>query len=385
MKYVDEYRDAHIVARVCAQIAETVTKPWVLMEVCGGQTHSILRYGLDQLLPPELTLVHGPGCPVCVTPISIIDRALALAVQDDVILASYGDMLRVPGSAVGKDRDGQIRDLFEAKGRGGDVRVVYSPLDAVQIACENPNKTVVFLGIGFETTAPANGMALLDAARKNLGNFCMLASHVTVPAAICAIMDDEACIVDGFLAAGHVCTVMGMGEYEPLCRNYKIPIVVTGFEPVDILQGVLETVRLLEAGEFQVLNAYKRTVRDSGNTRAQMVIDTVFEVCDREWRGLGMIPKSGYRIRSAYSQYDAEKRFPELCAVDGQYIDVCCSGKVLKGLLKPDECPAFGKTCTPTNPLGAPMVSGEGACSAYFKYGRGIRNGLVVSATRKGL
>lgn len=310
MKFLDEYRDAEAVGRIIDKIQQAVTKPWVLMEVCGGQTHSIIRYGLDQLLPDDVTLVHGPGCPVCVTPLHVIDRALVLAGRPDVILASYGDMLRVPGSAVSAPDTSLPYDLFEVKSRGGDVRSVYSPLDAVALARENPQKTVVFFAIGFETTAPANGMAVLQAAKEGLDNFCVLASHVTVPPAICAIMDSPHCKVNGFLAAGHVCTVMGVEEYHPLAAQYRIPIVVTGFEPVDLVLGVLKAVQQLELGVFQVENAYGRIVTDKGNLAAQTAMKQVFEVCDCDWRGIGPIANSGYRLADTYAHFDADKRFP---------------------------------------------------------------------------
>lgn len=373
MKYLDEYRDADAVKGVLAQIHRAVTRPWALMEVCGGQTHSIIRYGLDQLLPAQIELLHGPGCPVCVTPLEMIDRAIALAARPDVILASYGDMLRVPGSAVCSPDGSLAHDLFSVKSRGGDVRIVYSPLDAVQIARENPERTVVFFAIGFETTAPANGMAVMQAARAGLGNFCALVSHVTVPPAICAIMDDPDCRVNGFLAAGHVCTVMGVSEYHPLALKYGVPIVVTGFEPLDLVYGVLKVVQQLECGRSEVENAYRRTAADAGNAAAQQAIAEVFEVCDRAWRGIGVIPQSGYRVRDRYADFDAERRFPELGDIVAVEPDVCVSGEVLKGLRKPDACPAFGKQCTPLSPLGATMVSGEGACAAYYKYGRVAR------------
>ena len=370
MKFLDEYRDAQTVVQVLAEIEKAVTHPWVLMEVCGGQTHSIIRHGLDQLLPSEIELIHGPGCPVCVTPLEQIDKAIALAARKDVILASYGDMLRVPGSAVCSSEGTLARDLLSVKSRGGDVRIVYSPLDAVQIARENPDRTVVFFAIGFETTAPANGLAILQAAQDGAENFCALVSHVTVPPAICAIMDAPGCRVNGFLAAGHVCAVMGISEYHSLVERYQIPIVVTGFEPLDLVYGVLKAVRQLEAGEYQVENAYRRVVADDGNPAARSVVEDVFEVCDRTWRGIGTIPMSGYRVRAKYVDFDAEVRFPEVAHLVVAEPDMCCSGEVLQGNIKPDGCPAFGKQCTPLSPLGATMVSSEGACAAYYKYGR---------------
>ena len=371
MKFLDEYRDAHAVRTLLRQIEQTVTQPWTWMEVCGGQTHSIIRHGLDKLLPPEIRLVHGPGCPVCVTPLEQIDKALALAMDADVIFASYGDMLRVPGSFLPLD-DGtlQANDLFSVKSDGGDIRIVYSPLDAVKIAQQNPNKIVVFFAIGFETTAPANAMAVQMAARLGLTNFCVLVSHVTVPPAIAAIMQSADCQVNAFLAAGHVCTVMGTEEYAPLAARYRVPIVVTGFEPVDLAVGILAAVRQLESGECRVENAYARTVPRQGNPDAQRAIDAVFELCDRAWRGIGTIPASGYRLRQEYAQFDAERRFPATQAICTTEPEECQSGLVLQGRIRPDQCPAFGAPCTPLTPMGATMVSGEGACAAYFKYGR---------------
>ena len=371
MKFLDEYRNVQAVHTVIGKIEQIITHPWHIMEVCGGQTHSMMRYGLDQLLPDAITLIHGPGCPVCVTPLEVIDRAIFLAGREDVILASYGDMLRVPGSAVCGNADDLPRDLFDAKSRGGDVRIVYSPLDAVTLARENPDKTVVFFAIGFETTAPANGMAVLQAAREGCDNFCILASHVTVPPAICAMMESPDCRINGFLAAGHVCTVMGIQEYHSLAERFQIPIVVTGFEPLDLVYGILKCVQQLESGHFFVENAYRRTAPDEGNVTAQAVIKKVFEVCDRNWRGIGHIAKSGFRLAKAYAHYDAEIRFADVMPpVVADSDNVCCSGAVLQGQLKPDACPAFGNPCTPLTPLGATMVSGEGACAAYYKYGR---------------
>lgn len=361
MKYLDEYRDAGLTKKLLADIQKTITRPWTLMEVCGGQTHSIIKSGLDRMLPPELTLVHGPGCPVCVTPLELVDKAIALASRPEVIFTSYGDMLRVPGSA---------RDLFAVKAAGGDVRIVYSPLDALKIAKDNPKKTVVFFAIGFETTAPANAMAVLQANEQGLTNFAALVSHVTVPAAINALMDSPDVQVDGFLAAGHVCTVMGFWEYEPLAEKYKIPIEVTGFEPVDLLHGILQCVRQLEAGTHSVGNAYERSVSRPGNQSAQAVIKKVFEMTDRAWRGIGIIPMSGYRLRPEYAAFDAELRFPDLQAIETKESPLCISGLVLQGRKNPSECPAFGNECTPQSPLGATMVSSEGACAAYYRYGR---------------
>lgn len=361
MKYLDEYRDADLTRKLLADIQKTITRPWTLMEVCGGQTHSIIKSGLDQMLPPEINLIHGPGCPVCVTPLELVDKAIALASRPDVIFASYGDMLRVPGST---------RDLFAVKAAGGDVRIVYSPLDALEIARKNPDKTIVFFAIGFETTAPANAMAVVQAKAQGLTNFAVLVSHVTVPAAISALMESPDVQVDGFLAAGHVCTVMGFWEYEPLAEKYKIPIVVTGFEPVDILHGLLTCVQELEAGRFGVRNAYARSVTRDGNKPAQTVIQKVFEMTDRAWRGIGVIPMSGYRLREEFAAFDAEKRFPDVQAIETHESPLCISGLVLQGRRKPSECPAFGKECTPQTPLGATMVSSEGACAAYYRYKR---------------
>ena len=361
MKYIDEYRDADLTHKLLADLQKTVTRPWNLMEVCGGQPHSIIRSGLDRMLPPPINLIHGPGCPVCVTPLELVDKAIALAALPNVIFTSYGDMLRVPGSS---------RDLFAVKAAGGDVRIVYSPLDALQIAKDNPDKTVIFFAIGFETTAPANAMSVLQAKAQGLTNFAVLVSHVTVPAAITALMDSPDVQVDGFLAAGHVCTVMGYWEYEPLAEKYRIPIVVTGFEPVDILHGILDCVQELERGKFEVRNAYARSVTHDGNQPAQAVIRRVFEMTDRAWRGIGVIPMSGYRLREEFSRFDAEQRFPQVQSIETHESPLCISGLVLQGRKKPDECAAFGKQCTPQTPLGATMVSSEGACAAYYRYGR---------------
>ncbi len=361
MKYLHEYRDESLTRGLLAELRRTVTRPWTVMEVCGGQTHAILRSGLDQLIPEQITLVHGPGCPVCVTPLELVDKAIALASRPEVIFTSYGDMLRVPGSQA---------DLFQVKANGGDVRILYSPLDALKIARDNPDKNVVFFGIGFETTAPANAMAVIQAKNQGLANFSMLVSHVTVPAAITALMESPDVRVDGFLAAGHVCTVMGYHEYQPLTGKCHIPIVVTGFEPVDIMHGLLKCVRQLEEGRTDVENAYERSVTQPGNLPAQAVIARVFEICDRAWRGIGVIPNSGYRLRKEYADFDAEQRFPDVQAIATRESELCISGLVLQGIRKPVECPAFGKECTPQTPLGATMVSAEGACAAYYRYGR---------------
>lgn len=362
MKYIDEYRDADLVNRILDEIKRSVTQPWVIMEICGGQTHAIMRYGLDQLLPTEIELVHGPGCPVCVTSLELIDKALAIASIPDVIFTSYGDMLRVPGSG---------RDLFSVRAAGGDIRVVYSPLDAVKIARESPEKQVVFFAIGFETTAPANCMSVLQAKSLGLSNFSVLVSHVRVPPAMHAILSSHQNRVQGFLAAGHVCTVMGYWEYLPIVEQYQVPVVVTGFEPVDILQGIRMTVSQLERGVYQAENAYKRVVTREGNQSAQSIINQVFMECDRKWRGIGMIPSSGWCLKPEYSEYDAEVRF-DIDQIQPEESPICISGQILQGLKKPVECEAFGNQCTPEHPLGATMVSSEGACAAYYKYAQDI-------------
>ncbi len=363
MKYLDEYRDPELAQRLFAEIRRITTRPWAIMEVCGGQTHSIIRNGVDQLLPPEIELIHGPGCPVCVTPLEIIDKALAIASRPNVVFCSFGDMLRVPGSA---------KDLFRIKSEGGDVRVVYSPLDAVRLAQQHPEREVVFFGIGFETTAPANAMAVLQAHRLGLRNFSMLVSHVLVPPAISAIMESPTNRVQGFLAAGHVCSVMGTWQYQPLVERHRVPIVVTGFEPLDVLEGIRRIILQLEAGRAELDNAYERAVRSEGNVAAQQVLSEVFETTDRAWRGIGVIPQSGWRLRDAYRAYDAEARFA-VGDIQTRESPICRSGEVLQGMLKPNQCPAFGKECTPRTPLGATMVSSEGACAAYYQYGRFIK------------
>ncbi len=360
MRYVSEYRDAGLVRGVLEDIRRAATRPWVLMEICGGQTHAIVRHGIDQLLPPEIELVHGPGCPVCVTPLELIDKALAIASQPGVIFTSYGDMLRVPGSG---------RDLFSVRASGGDVRVVYSPLDAVKIARQNPDRQVVFFAIGFETTAPPNAMSVVQAKALGLKNYSVLVSHVCVPPAMHAILGSPDNRVQGFLAAGHVCAVMGYWEYEPIAEKYGVPIVVTGFEPLDIVQGILVAVRQLEQGRVGVENAYPRAVRREGNQPAQALIRKVFEPCDRKWRGIGTIPTSGWRLRPEYAEFDAERRF-DVRAIQSEESPLCIAGQILQGLKKPHDCPAFGQACTPERPLGATMVSAEGACAAYYQYGR---------------
>ena len=360
MKYLDEFQDPALAGRLLDDIRATATRPWAMMEVCGGQTHSIIRHGLDQLLPEGIELIHGPGCPVCVTPLEIIDKALEIAARPEVIFCSFGDMLRVPGSD---------KDLFRVKSAGGDVRVVYSPLDALNLARQNPDRQVVFFGIGFETTAPPNAMTVYQAKKLGIDNFSLLVSHVRVPPAIEAIMTSPTCRVQAFLAAGHVCTVMGTGEYPDLAEHFGVPIVVTGFEPLDILEGIRRAVHQLEEGRHEVENAYPRVVAPEGNPVAKRMLEDVFEVVDRSWRGIGMIPQSGWRLSERYRQYDAEERF-RVGDIRTQESTVCRSGEVLQGLIKPHECAAFGTQCTPRNPLGATMVSSEGACAAYYLYRR---------------
>ena len=360
MKFVDEYRDAEVARGYARVIARQVTRPWTIMEICGGQTHTIVKYGVDALLPTSLTLVHGPGCPVCVTPIELIDKAIEIASRPDVIFCSFGDMLRVPGTT---------DDLLAVKARGGDVRMVYSPLDTLRIAKEHPDKQVVFFAVGFETTAPANAMAVAQAKREALRNFSMLVSHVLVPPAMEAILSSPQNRVQGFLAAGHVCAVMGYREYEPIAAKYRVPIVVTGFEPVDVLQGIAMCVAQLESGRAEVENQYARSVRREGNAAAQRLMTEVFRVVPRKWRGVGEIPQSGLGLRDAYADFDAEQRFG-LAAAATQVDSECLSGLVLQGVLKPHQCPAFATRCTPERPLGAPMVSSEGACAAYYRYRR---------------
>ncbi|MFD7534649.1 hydrogenase formation protein HypD [Streptomyces sp. NPDC059819] len=360
MKYLEEFQNPDLARRLLDSIHSVVTRPWALMEVCGGQTHTIIRHGIDQLLPDQVELIHGPGCPVCVTPLEVIDKALEIASRPGVIFCSFGDMLRVPGTG---------RDLFRVRSEGGDVRVVYSPLDALRIAQQNPDRQVVFFGIGFETTAPPNAMTVYQARQLGITNFSLLVSHVRVPPAIEAIMESPSCRVQGFLAAGHVCSVMGVDEYPELAERYRVPIVVTGFEPLDILEGVRRTVLQLERGEHRVANAYPRAVRPEGNPAARAMLEDVFEVTDRAWRGIGVIPGSGWRLSSRYRDYDAELRF-SVADIDTREPAECRSGEVLQGLLKPNACEAFGTTCTPRTPLGATMVSSEGACAAYYLYRR---------------
>jgi len=365
MKHLAEYRNATTARKLATGIGRIVTRRWAIMEVCGGQTHSIVRHGLDQLLPPEVELIHGPGCPVCVTPLEIVDRALRIAALPGTIFCSFGDMLRVPGSR---------GDLLAVKAAGGDVRVVYSPLDALDVARRHPDREVVFFAIGFETTAPANAMAVRLAEREGLENFSVLVSHVLVPPAMAAVMDTPGNRVQAFLAAGHVCSVMGTSQYPPLCDRYRVPIVVTGFEPLDLLEGIRRTVVQLEAGRHELDNAYPRVVSVEGNPAAQAVIKEIFETCDRTWRGIGRIPASGWRLADRYAAFDAERRFAVGDVVTAES-PLCRSGDVLRGAIRPHECPAFGRECTPRTPLGATMVSGEGACAAYYHAGRFAADG----------
>lgn len=362
MKYLDEYRDPVKVKMRLRAIESIATRNWVIMEICGGQTYALLHHGLDNMLPPQIELVHGPGCPVCVTPLEQIDKAIAIASRPDVIFTSYGDMLRVPGS---------LQDLFSVRAGGGDVRVVYSPLEAVQIAEANPDRQIVFFAIGFETTAPANAMSVLHAKNKNIKNYSVLVSHVRVPPAMEAILSSRENRVQAFLAAGHVCAVMGFHEYPPVAEKYRVPIVVTGFEPIDLLNGLFSALKQLEAGEAMAENQYQRAVKFEGNESAQRTISSVFESVDRKWRGIGVIPKSGWGLRPALAEFDAEKRF-DVENVNTQESPLCIAGEILQGMKKPLQCAAFGKECTPQLPLGAPMVSGEGACAAYYKYHREV-------------
>lgn len=357
MKYLSEYRNIEATQLVLKQLESAVTRPWNIMEICGGQTHGLVKNGILELLPENIRMIHGPGCPVCVTPLHLIDKAIAL-LEKGVVVCSFGDMIRVPGSR---------GSLLEAKARGGDLRILYSPLEAVKIAKNNPDREVVFFAVGFETTAPANALSVLHAEKEGLSNYSILVSHVLVPPAMEAILGDEHCNIDAFLGAGHVCAVMGYSEYHAISEKYGIPIIITGFEPLDLVQGILMAVRQLEAGVSRVENQYARVVLEEGNRKAIQVIREVFEVGDREWRGIGLIPNSGYRIREQYMRYDAVEKFgigekgvPENTA--------CIAGEILKGIKKPVQCEQFGKACHPGNPLGAPMVSSEGACSAYYHY-----------------
>jgi hydrogenase expression/formation protein HypD len=358
MRFVDEYRNQAETQQFVKALRQLVTRPWAIMEICGGQTHTLIKSGIDQLLPEEIILIHGPGCPVCVTPLELIDKAIFIARRSEVIFTSFGDMLRVPGSTT---------DLLSVKAAGGDVRIVYSPLDAVALAQKNPDRHVVFFAVGFETTAPATAMAVWQAHQQKLPNFSMLCSHVLVPPAMAALLESGESMVQGFLAAGHVCAVMGYHEYEPLAERYKIPLVVTGFEPLDLLQGIYMTVRALEEGRAEVENQYRRAVSREGNLPAQVMMQQVFEVCDRTWRGIGTIPRSGYSLRPEFAAFDAEGRF-NLSSITTHESSLCIAGQILQGLKKPHECPAFQEQCTPEHPLGAPMVSSEGACAAYYQY-----------------
>ncbi|MEA3326809.1 MAG: hydrogenase formation protein HypD [Chloroflexota bacterium] len=358
--FLKSYRDATLVKKVITQIHQRITQPWTLMEICGGQTHAIMQFGLDQLLPKEIELVHGPGCPVCVTALELIDQALWIARQPEVIFTSFGDMLRVPGSE---------GDLFSVRAFSGQVRVVYSPLDAVKIADDHPDREVVFFAIGFETTAPANAMAVIQAKKLGLKNFSILPANVLVPPAMHAILANPKNRIQGFLAAGHVCAVMGYWEYPPIAEKYQTPIVVTGFEPLDLVNGILKTITLLEEGQVSVVNAYPRVVTYQGNQAAQTLIKKVFKSVDRNWRGIGTIPKSGFGLQDAYQEFDASKRF-DIGKIKTEESEICIAGQILQGLKKPSQCPAFGTLCTPETPLGAPMVSSEGACAAYYRYGR---------------
>ncbi|MEU0560338.1 hydrogenase formation protein HypD [Dactylosporangium sp. NPDC006015] len=360
MRYVDEYRDPSLARRLFAEIRAAATRPWTLMEVCGGQTHTIVRQGIDELLPAGLRMIHGPGCPVCVTPLELIDKALEIAGRDEVVFTSYGDMLRVPGSRT---------DLLSLRARGADVRVVYSPLDAVRVAADRPDREVVFFAVGFETTAPANAMAVLRAHQLGLPNFSMLVSHVLVPPAMTAILDAPDCEVQAFLAAGHVCAVMGWTQYEPIAAHYRVPIVVTGFEPLDLLEGILMAVRQLEDGRAAVENQYARAVRRSGNTQAQDAIRRVFRIGDRAWRGIGTIPGSGLMLTDEFAGYDAELRFA-VAGLSAREHPACIAGDILRGTRVPTDCAAYGTLCTPRAPLGAPMVSTEGTCAAFYNAGR---------------
>ena len=358
MKFIDEYREAASARKYSEAITKVTTKPWTLMEVCGGQTHSIVKFGIDELLPEKITLVHGPGCPVCVTPIELIDKAIEIASRENVIFCSFGDMLRVPGSE---------KDLLTVKAAGGDVRIVYSPLDALKLASKDPDKEVVFFAVGFETTAPANAMAVYQAKKQGVRNFSILVSHVLVPPAMELILSSPDNRVQGFLAAGHVCTVMGYNEYFPISEKYKVPIVVTGFEPLDILQGIYMCVKQLEENRVEVENQYTRAVKKEGNVEAQNLIKEVFKVVHRKWRGVGEISESGLALNKGYEDYDAEKKF-SVTGITAEEAPECIAGLVLQGLKKPHECSAFGNKCTPEKPLGAPMVSTEGACAAYYRY-----------------
>ncbi len=364
MKYLSEYRNPDVVMQYLDKIAKIATQKWTIMEVCGGQTHSLVKNGLLNLLPDNVQMVHGPGCPVCVTPLHLIDKAVYLAEEKGVVLCSFGDMLRVPGSK---------KSLLEAKASGADVRVLYSPLEAVKLAKENPQKEVVFFAVGFETTAPANALSVIHAQREGLKNYSILTSHVLVPPAIEAVMNDESTAIQGFLAAGHVCTIMGIDEYYPISEKYHVPVVVTGFEPVDLVQGIHMTIKQLEEGKTEVENQYGRVVKPEGNPEARKIIESVFRVCDREWRGIGVIPNSGYELRNEFAEFDANVKF-DTKIEKAEESKECIAGLVLKGIKKPHECSQFGKKCTPTSPLGAPMVSSEGACAAYYHFSQIVKH-----------
>lgn len=364
MALLDKFRDKELVQQTLSEIRQVTTRPWAIMEICGGQTHAIMQYGLHDLLPQEIELIHGPGCPVCVTSLELVDKAIAIASKENVIFTSYGDMLRVPGSQ---------QDLFSVKASGGDVRVVYSSIEALRIAEKNPDKEVVFFGIGFETTAPANAISVVKAKNQKVSNYSMLVSHVCVPPAMHAILGSPNNRVQGFLLAGHVCAIMGYEEYEPLAQQYRVPMAVTGFEPLDLTYGILETVKMLEQGQIEIVNAYPRTVTREGNRIAQKIIHDTFEPCDRQWRGIGMIPMSGWKLRPEYRDFDAEIKF-NVQDIQTRESELCISGLILQGLKKPNQCPAFGRQCTPQNPLGATMVSSEGACAAYYRYAGVDRN-----------
>lgn len=372
MKGLSAYRDPALAKQYLDEIRRTVTRPWNLMEICGGQTHSLVRNGIIELLPKEVTMIHGPGCPVCVTSVGMIDEAIALAQRPDVILCSFGDMLRVPGTGM---------SLLEAKAAGADVRIVYSALDAVQLAVKHPDKQVVFFAVGFETTAPANALSVVQADKMGLDNYSILTSHVLVPPAMEALLSDPENVIDGFLAAGHVCTIMGLDEYYPIVEKFRIPVVVTGFEPVDLLQGILMTVRQLEEGRHELENQYSRVVREHGNEMAKDTLREVFQVGDQDWRGIGVIPSSGYQLQPDYARFDARKKF-KLVSKPGKADERCIAGDILKGRKKPMECPAFGKECTPLHPLGAPMVSSEGACAAYYHFSTALEalNSMDIEA-----
>jgi len=357
MKYLSEYRNLEATKHYLDLIAKKVTKTWKIMEICGGQTHSLVRNGILELLPEKVQMIHGPGCPVCVTPLNLIDKAIEL-LEKGIIVCSFGDMVRVPGSK---------KSLLEAKANGGDLRILYSPLEAVNIAKQNPDEEVVFFAVGFETTAPANALSVLHAQKENITNYSILVSHVLVPPAMEAILDDELCNIDAFLGAGHVCAIMGYEEYFPLVKNYNIPIIITGFEPLDLVQGIYMAVCQLEEGRKELENQYARVVKREGNIAAKKVIQQVFEVGNREWRGIGEIPNSGYQITKAFKAYDAELKF-QIENIKAPESSICIAGEILRGIKKPFECPAFGKTCDPSNPLGAPMVSSEGACAAYYHF-----------------